>query len=213
MTLTPRQKLLGAAGAALAVPVLAALSGGSATGAARMVLGTAAVIGLVAWLWRARGSSVGGFRAAPRLKVVQRVGLSGRSALALVEIDGRPWLVAHGDGYARLRPVPRPRRVGASASAAAVTGSSSPNASVTGPVYVPRVAEPSPALCASAPAPNGVRTPAGGDALRPSTRATRSPVPLAHLRLQDPLEDCYVASLVPPRPSAPVLSLRRAVRS
>jgi hypothetical protein len=27
--------------------------------------------------------------------------------VALVEVDGRPYLVVHGEGFARVRPVPR----------------------------------------------------------------------------------------------------------
>lgn len=112
MTLTARQKLAGAALLAATLPVLPLLAGASAATTARVALVVAAVLGLGAWLLRARRSSgPGAFRRAPRLTVVQRVGLSGRSGLTLIEVDGRPWLVAHGDGFARLHPVRRPRRL------------------------------------------------------------------------------------------------------
>src|SRR5258708_32834913 len=36
------------------------------------------------------------------MKIVSRVGLSQRAALALVEVDGRSFLIVHGEGYARV---------------------------------------------------------------------------------------------------------------
>ena len=54
------------------------------------------------------------FKAAPRLHVVQRVGLSQTNTeLALIEVDGKPYLVVHGDGFAQMQPRPRPARVAA----------------------------------------------------------------------------------------------------
>ena len=111
MTLTPRQKLLGAVVLALLVPVFASLQGASAATLARVVLGLAALGGLAAWFIRARGGLPSKFKSAPRLNVVQRVGLSQRTGLALVEVDGKPYLVVHGDGFARIRPARRPARV------------------------------------------------------------------------------------------------------
>lgn len=109
MTLAPRQKLIGAALLALAVPVIAALQGASATNAARAVLAVASLAGLAAWFLKARGPSK--FKSAPRLTVIQRVGLAPRTGMALVEVDGRPYLVVHGDGYAKLTPARRAKVV------------------------------------------------------------------------------------------------------
>ena len=110
MTLSPRQKLC-AAGVLLALLALVgALQGSwSAASVARLVLGLVALAGLALWAWRARGGGprTSKFKAAPRLVVVQRVGLSQRNGLALIEVDGRPFIVVHGDGFARLRPAPR----------------------------------------------------------------------------------------------------------
>lgn len=112
MRLTPRQKLVGAIVLAASVPLLAALQSSTAAGVARALLALATLGGLMAWLVRAKGGlAPGAFKAAPRLKVVQRVGLSQRSGLTLVEVDGRPYLVAHGDGFAKVRPLRRPTLV------------------------------------------------------------------------------------------------------
>lgn len=113
MTLSPRQKLFGAGGLVLLAPLLAAMQGASASNVARVVLGLAAVAGIAVWFVKARGGlQVGSkFKSAPRLNVVQRVGLSQRTGLALVEVDGKPYLVVHGDGFARIRPARRPTAV------------------------------------------------------------------------------------------------------
>lgn len=113
MTLSSRQKLFGAAGLALMAPLVAAMQGASASNVARVVLGLAAVAGIAVWFIKARGGLQLGskFKSAPRLNVVQRVGLSQRTGLALVEVDGKPYLVVHGDGFARIRPARRAQRV------------------------------------------------------------------------------------------------------
>ncbi len=103
MTLAPRQKLLAAAALALALPLLAVSQGMTAPGAARLVLGLASLAGL-GWWWHRQSSATPAFQVAPRLSVVQRVGLSARTGLALVEIDGRPWVIVHGEGFATLQP-------------------------------------------------------------------------------------------------------------
>lgn len=110
MTLSPRQKLAAAALCLLAVPVVAAAQGASAAGAARVVLGLTALAGLALWCTRRRGVA-SKFKAAPRLQVVQRAGLSQRNGVALIEVDGRSYLVVHGDGFARLQPVRKPRHL------------------------------------------------------------------------------------------------------
>ena len=112
MTLSPRQKLVGAALLALVAPLIAAAQGASAATAARVLLGLAAAGGIAAWFIRARGGlGTSKFKSAPRLNVVQRVGLSPRTGLALIEVDGKPYLVVHGDGFAKITPARRPARV------------------------------------------------------------------------------------------------------
>jgi flagellar biogenesis protein FliO len=109
MHLTPHQKLIGAAVLAASIPLLAASQGASSAGVARALLAAVALGAAAAWYVKRRAStSSSGFKAAPRLKVIQRVGLSQRAGLVLVEVDGRPYLVTHGDGFARVRPVRRP---------------------------------------------------------------------------------------------------------
>lgn len=111
MNLSPRHKLIGASILALTLPLIASTQGPSATTMARAALAVAALAGLGLWFWRARGPLGSKFKSAPRLQVVQRVGLSARTGLALVEVDGRPYLVVHGDGFARMRPARRAQRV------------------------------------------------------------------------------------------------------
>jgi len=108
MRLTPRQKLVGVNLSLGVLLVMAATQGAwSLSGVARLVLGVAAVAGLGVWVWRTRGGAQGtSARVQPRLKVLQRVGLSQRNALALIEVDGRSFIVVHGDGFARIRPAP-----------------------------------------------------------------------------------------------------------
>ena len=112
MTLSPRHKLIGAALLALVAPLIAAAQGASAATAARVLLGLVAAGGIAFWFIRARGGlSDSKFKSAPRLNVVQRVGLSQRTGLALIEVDGKPYLVVHGDGFAKITPAKRPARV------------------------------------------------------------------------------------------------------
>ena len=109
---SPRQKLTGAVALALIAPLIAAAQGASAATAARVLLGLAAAGGLVAWFIHARGGlGTSKFKSAPRLNVVQRVGLSQRTGVALIEVDGKPYLVVHGDGFAKITPARRPARV------------------------------------------------------------------------------------------------------
>jgi flagellar biogenesis protein FliO len=112
MTLSPRHKLIAASAMLLLFPLFAVLQGATASTAARLVLGLVALGGLVAWFLKAKGGlPLSRFKSASRLAVVQRVGLSARSGVALVEVDGRPYLIVHGDGFARIRPTARPRVV------------------------------------------------------------------------------------------------------
>jgi flagellar protein FliO/FliZ len=108
--LSPRRRLLLAGGLILGLAALAPLGGLSAAGAARWLLGAVALAGLAWWLWR-RGGASPRFVLPERLKVVSRAGLSQRCGLALVEADGRSFLVAFGDSFAEIHESPAPKRV------------------------------------------------------------------------------------------------------
>ena len=103
-TMTPRTKLIAAALALAALLAMATFRGVSATAAARAVLAVAALAGIGAWWLRTQKAAKKKFQLAPRLSVVSRAGLSQRTGLALVEVDGRSFLVVHGDGYAEICP-------------------------------------------------------------------------------------------------------------
>lgn len=109
-SLSPRNRLLIASSLILGLAALAPLGGLSAAGAARWLLGAAAVAGLGWWWWR-RGSAGPRFALPERLRVVSRAGLSQRCGIALVEADGRSFIVAFGDSFAEIRPAPEPKRV------------------------------------------------------------------------------------------------------
>ena len=129
MTLTPRHKLIAVGVLTLAVPLLAAAQGASAASAARLLLGLIALGGIVAWVIHSRNAlPTSAFKAAPRLQVLQRVGLSQRTQVALVEVDGKPYLIVHGDGFAKIRSAVQPQAVAARtrrAPVATLTGISS----------------------------------------------------------------------------------------
>ncbi len=108
--LSPRHRLLIASGMLLGLAALAPLGGLSASGAARWILGAVVVAGLGAWLWR-RGVASPRFSLPERLRVISRAGLSPRCGLALVEADGRSFLVAFGDSFAEIHQAPAPKRV------------------------------------------------------------------------------------------------------
>jgi len=98
--------------AALAFGVLALVTLGqqaSLTSMARVMLGLCTLGAIVWWARSNRRARVGGLSLPPRLEVVHRVGLSQRTAVALVEVDGQPYLVVHGEGFARVRPTRKPR--------------------------------------------------------------------------------------------------------
>jgi hypothetical protein len=97
---SPRNKLIAASGMLLALGAATTVSGLNAAAAARAVLGLVCVAGLAWWFLRARGTASP--VEAPRLCVVSRVGLAGRTGLALVEVDGKSFLVVHGDGFAKV---------------------------------------------------------------------------------------------------------------
>ncbi|MFP2962748.1 flagellar biosynthetic protein FliO [Myxococcus sp. 1LA] len=125
---SPRSRLLLAGALVLGLSVLGPVAGASSTVAARWLLGGVALAVLGWWLlWRGGGAT--GAPEAPRLNVVSRAGLSQRCGVALVEVDGRSYLVAFGDAFAEIRetsaeeaefghvlaqarrPMPRPRTV------------------------------------------------------------------------------------------------------
>ena len=115
--MTPRNKLIAACVALTVLVALATVRGMSATAVARAVLAVAAVAGIGWWWLRSQNlSTTKKFQLAPRMSVVSRAGLSQRTALALVEVDGRSFLVVHGDGYAEIcstaqeKKAARPRR-------------------------------------------------------------------------------------------------------
>ena len=106
--LTIKQKFLAAAVLLAMLPLLALLQSGSGVLAARLASGLL-VLAALGW-WGLKGKRRA-FELPPRLSIIGRVGLSARSGLALVEVDGVTFLVAHGEGYAQLtRTAPTPRR-------------------------------------------------------------------------------------------------------
>lgn len=97
---SPRNKVIAASLMLLALGAAAGVSGLNAAAAARAVLALVSIAGLAWWFLRARGAA--GPVEAPRLSVVSRVGLAGRTGLALVEVDGKTFLVVHGEGFAKV---------------------------------------------------------------------------------------------------------------
>ncbi|NVJ06014.1 flagellar biosynthetic protein FliO [Myxococcus sp. AM001] len=104
---SPRSRLLLAGALVLGLAVLGPVAGVSTTVAARWLLGAVALAVLGWWLHR-RGGVVTGAATAPRLTVVSRAGLSQRCGVALVEVDGRGYLVAFGDAFAEIRETASP---------------------------------------------------------------------------------------------------------
>jgi flagellar protein FliO/FliZ len=104
--LSPRQKLMTAGGLSALLTLAAALSSGSITTGSRIIIGASSLAGFAAWaLRRKEFSRFGQFSQAPRLRVVQKIGLSPRTGVALLEVDGRSFLVIHGDTGTRIRRV------------------------------------------------------------------------------------------------------------
>lgn len=113
---SPSNKLLIAAAAIVLLALLAPTQGVSAATSARVVIALGCVAGLAWWFLRQKGAG-GVLAPAPRLQVLARTGLSGRCGMALVEADGRNYLVVYGDGFAELHDAqvafPSPRKGGA----------------------------------------------------------------------------------------------------
>jgi flagellar protein FliO/FliZ len=108
--LSVRHRLLLASGLILALAALASWGGLSASGSARWLLGAVTLAGL-GWWWSRRVSRGPRFALPERLRVISRAGLSQRCGVALVEADGRGFLVAYGDSFAEIRVAPGRRRM------------------------------------------------------------------------------------------------------
>ena len=98
---SPKNKILAASALLLALGAAATASGLNAAGIARVAIGCGAVGGLAWWFTKGRQQRAAAGEK-PRLEVIARSGLSQRTALALVEVDGKPFLVVHGDGFAEV---------------------------------------------------------------------------------------------------------------
>ncbi len=102
---SPRNKLIASALLLALLSAAAIARGFDVVTAARCVLAAVALGGLALWAFRARAARAH-FELAPRLVVVSRAGLAQRCGVALVEADGRTFLVVHGDGYAEVCDAP-----------------------------------------------------------------------------------------------------------
>ncbi len=98
--MTPKTRLALASLLLLALGVAAGVHGVDATRIARALLAVVALAGLGWWFLRSRSASP--TSQAPRVAIVARTGLAHRTGVALVEIDGKPFLVVHGDGFANV---------------------------------------------------------------------------------------------------------------
>ena len=103
--LSPRHKLMAAGALSALLALAAAVTSGSMTTGARIIVGALALAGLATWMLKRGLALPGRFAATPRLQVVQKVGLSPRSGVALIEVDGRSFLIVHGEGGTRIRRV------------------------------------------------------------------------------------------------------------
>ncbi|MHA7633140.1 hypothetical protein [Corallococcus sp. M7] len=100
---SPRGRLLFALALLVGLATLAPLGGLSLVGTSRLVIGAMALAGLGWVLLRKGGVAGSADAAAPEpLSIVSRTGLSQRCGLALVEADGRRYLVAYGDTFAEI---------------------------------------------------------------------------------------------------------------
>lgn len=105
----PRTKLLAASGLVVLLALAAPRGGLTAAGLARLLLGLAGLAAVAWWLARARARGTA-FRIEEPLQVLSRRGLSPRCAVALVEAEGRRFLVTYGEGFAQVQPMRRRRR-------------------------------------------------------------------------------------------------------
>lgn len=100
---SPRGRLLLASALLVGLATLAPLGGLSLVGTSRLLVGSMALAGL-GWVLLRKGGMAGSADAAAPdpLSIVSRTGLSQRCGLALVEADGRRYLVAYGDTFAEI---------------------------------------------------------------------------------------------------------------
>ncbi|WP_223636508.1 flagellar biosynthetic protein FliO [Corallococcus sp. EGB] len=100
---SPRGRLLLASALLLGLATLAPLGGLSLVSTSRLLVGSMALAGL-GWVLLRKGGVAGNGDAAVAepLSIVARTGLSPRCGLALVEADGRRYLVAYGDTFAEI---------------------------------------------------------------------------------------------------------------
>ncbi|WP_375761140.1 hypothetical protein [Corallococcus exercitus] len=100
---SPRGRLLLASALLVGLATLAPLGGLSLVGTSRLLVGSMALAGL-GWVLHRKGGAAGsGDESAPApLSIVSRAGLSQRCGLALVEAEGRRYLVAYGDTFAEI---------------------------------------------------------------------------------------------------------------
>jgi flagellar protein FliO/FliZ len=108
-TAAPRTKLLAATGLLVLLALAAPRGGVSAAALARTLLGLAALAAVAWWMSRARAHGPA-FRIEEPLQVLSRRGLSPRCAVALVEAEGRRFLVTYGEGFAQVQPMKGRRR-------------------------------------------------------------------------------------------------------
>ncbi|MGQ0508692.1 MAG: hypothetical protein ACT4TC_25610 [Myxococcaceae bacterium] len=107
---SPQRKLLLAGTLLVVLALTVPTAGHSASTWARVLVAVATIAGLGLWIARRKQSAEPGFSLAPKLEVLSRAGLSPRCGLALIEADGRKYLIVHGEGFARIRETRPDRR-------------------------------------------------------------------------------------------------------
>ncbi|MFY2564441.1 flagellar biosynthetic protein FliO [Corallococcus terminator] len=105
VSLSPRARLQVAMLLVLGLALLGPLGGVSVVSTARWLLVLGALSGL-GWWWFRRGATGTRVASVERMQVISRAGLSPRCGLALVEVEGRGFLVAFGDAFAEVHALP-----------------------------------------------------------------------------------------------------------
>ncbi|MCP3103312.1 hypothetical protein LZ198_30965 [Myxococcus sp. K15C18031901] len=101
---SPRARLFGAVVLVVGLSLLGPLGGASGVAGARVLLALVALATL-GWWWHRRGVERTHVPAVERMRVISREGLSPRCGVALVEVEGRGFLVAYGDAFAEIHPL------------------------------------------------------------------------------------------------------------